>query len=146
MDFLSFVALAMVILAVCVAMVMAYAQNTRRLREIESQLAKIEDTKPEILRQERVQWLDPLITLEATLNQTKNPQLDEAALQQIDGARIAVKDITARLVEAREWMGPPYDLEWAEYLERMPTLKRLYMAAGFESDPPTSTSSQIIEQ
>lgn len=146
MDFLSFVALAMVILAVCVAMVMAYAQNTRRLREIESQLAKIEDTKPEILRQERVQWLDPLITLEATLNQTKNPQLDEAALQQIDGARIAVKDITARLVEAREWMGPPYDLEWAEYLERMPTLKRLYMAAGFESDPPTTASSQIIEQ
>jgi hypothetical protein len=146
MDFLSFVAVAMVILAVCAAMVIAYTQQTRRLRSIEEQIAKIEDTKPEILRQERAQWLDPLITLEATLNQSKEPQLDEAALQQIDAARVAVKDITARLQAAREWMGPPYDLEWAEYLERMPTLKRLYMAAGFETDPASPSSSHIIEQ
>lgn len=143
MDFLSFVAVAMVILGVCIAMVMAYAQNTRRLRDIERHLEKIDETRPEILRQERAQWLDPLITLEASLNQTKNPQLDEASLQQIDAARVAVKDISARLVEAREWMGAPYDLEWAEYLERLPTLKRLYMAAGFETDP---ASPHIIEQ
>lgn len=143
MDFLSFIAIAMVILAVCVAMVMAYAQNTRRLREIEKHLAKIDNTKPEILRQERAAWLDPLITLEASLNQMKEPVLDENALQQIDAARVAVKDITARLAEAREWMGAPYDLEWAEYLERMPTLKRLYMATVFDDG---DGSSQIIEQ
>lgn len=108
----------------------------------------MEEKRADLLRQERAGWLDPLILLEGTLNQTSNPQLDEAALQQIDAARTAVKSINDNLMASREWMGAPFDLEWAEYLDRMPTLKKLYVASGFETDtaPATTPSSQIIEQ
>jgi predicted Holliday junction resolvase-like endonuclease len=146
MDFFSFVILAIVILLLCVAMIFAYSQQARRLHDIQAQLSKIEDSKPELLRQERAQWLDPLVLLEVQLNQTSNPKIDEAMLQQIQAAREAIKNLNERLVVAREWMGPPFDLEWAEYLDRMPTLKRLYLAADFASEEAPVTSAQIIKE
>ena len=145
MDFVGFVALAFVILAVCVAMIISYSQQSRRLQAIQAQLSKIEDSKPEILRQERAQWLDPLVLLEVSLNQSSDPHLDEAMLQQIEAARDAIKGLNERLMTAREWMGPPFDLEWAEYLERMPTLKRLYLAAAFEKSDEVSLP-QIVKE
>ncbi|MBS7805571.1 hypothetical protein KIH24_13440 [Rhizobiales bacterium TNE-4] len=145
MDFVSFVALAFVILAVCVAMIFSYTQQSRRLQAIQAQLAKIEDSKPEILRQERAQWLDPLVLMEVSLNQSDRPALDEAMLQQIEQAREAVKSLNERLVASREWMGAPFDLDWAEYLDRMPTLKRLYLAAAFDQSSQ-SPSAKIIEE
>ena len=145
MDFVSFVALAFVILAVCVAMIFSYTQQSRRLQAIQAQLAKIEDSKPEILRQERAQWLDPLVLMEVSLNQTDRTTLDEAMLQQIEQAREAVKSLNERLVASREWMGAPFDLDWAEYLDRMPTLKRLYLAAAFDQSSQTP-SPKIIEE
>ena len=145
MDFVSFVALAFVILAVCVAMIFSYTQQSRRLQAIQAQLAKIEDSKPEILRQERAQWLDPLVLMEVSLNQTDRPALDEAMLQQIEQAREAVKGLNERLIASREWMGAPFDLDWAEYLDRMPTLKRLYLAAAFDQSSQTP-SAKIIEE
>jgi uncharacterized protein YoxC len=146
MDFLSFVALAFVILAVCVTVVFAYTQQARRLEAIQDQLNKIEESKPEILRQERAQWLDPLILLEVQLNQDANPKLDETAFQKIQDAREAVKNLNERLMASREWMGAPFDLEWVEYLERMPTLKRLYLAAEFVSQETSVKSAQIIKE
>lgn len=145
MDFVSFVALAFVIIAVCVAMIYSYTQQANRLQAIQEQLAKIEESKPELLRQERAQWLDPLILLEVQLNQTANPKLDEAMLEQVQSGREAVKSLNERLMASREWMGPPFDLEWAEYLERMPTLKKLYLAADFVSQETPITSPQIIK-
>ena len=145
MDFFGFIALAFVILTVCVVMIFSYTQQSRRLQAIQAQLSKIEDSKPEILRQERAQWLDPLVLMEVSLNQSPNPQLDEAMLQQIEAAREAIKGLNERLMAAREWMGPPFDLEWAEYLERMPTLKRLYLAAAFEQSSEGS-SPQIVKE
>jgi hypothetical protein len=145
MDFLSFVALAFVILALCVAMIFAYSQQARRLHDIQAQLSKIEDSKPELLRQERAQWLDPLVLLEVQLSQSAETTLDEAQLQQIEAARDAVKSLNERLVAAREWMGPPFDLEWAEYLDRMPNLKKLYVETVFASGND-QTSTQIIKE
>jgi hypothetical protein len=58
---------------------------------------------------------------------------------QIEQARDSVKSLNERLMASRDWMGPPFDLEWAEYLDRMPTLKRLYLAAAFER--PTEPTS-----
>lgn len=144
MDFMAFVGIALVILAVCVAMVFAYSQQTRRLQAIQNQLAKMEEKRADLLRQERAGWLDPLILLESNLNQTSHPVLDEAALQQIEAARAAVKDINDQLMQSREWMGPPFDLEWAEYFERMPTLKKLYQAIAFEQ--PDASLPNVIEQ
>lgn len=145
MDFLSFVAIALIILAVCVAMIFAHTQQARRLQIIQEQLSKIEDSKPELLRQERAQWLDPLVLLEVQLNQSKEQILDEAMLQQIEAARVAVKDLNERLVKAHEWMGAPFDLEWAEYLDRMPTLKKLYVTTVFEQSP-SEPSTHIVKE
>ncbi len=146
MDFFVFVALAFVILAVCTAMIYSYTQQSRRLQAIQVQLSKIEDNKPDILRQERAQWLDPLVMLEVNLNQSPNPQLDEAMLQQIDAARDAIKSLNERLMSTREWMGPPFDLEWTEYLERMPTLKKLYIALSYSLEDATTASAQIVKE
>lgn len=146
MDFVSFVALAFVIIAVCVAMIYSYTQQASRLQAIQEQLTKIEESKPELLRQERAQWLDPLILLEVTLSQSSNPSLDDATLQQIQSAREAVKNLNERLMASREWMGPPFDLEWAEYFERMPTLKRLYLAVDFVSQETPNISAQIVKE
>jgi hypothetical protein len=145
-DFFVFVALAFVILAVCTAMIYSYTQQSRRLQAIQVQLSKIEDNKPDILRQERAQWLDPLVMLEVNLNQSPNPQLDEAMLQQIDAARDAIKSLNERLMSTREWMGPPFDLEWTEYLERMPTLKKLYIALSYSLEDATTASAQIVKE
>ena len=145
MDFLSFVAVALIILAVCVAMIISYAQQSRRLHAIQAQLAKIEDSKPELLRQERAQWLDPLVLMEVQLNQSTEPVLDEEMLQQIEAARTAIKSLNERLVTAKEWMGAPFDLEWAEYLDRMPTLKKLYVATVFETDQATPSTHVVKE-
>lgn len=145
MDFFSFASIILIILAVCVVVVYAYAQQARRLQVIQDQLAKIEDNKPELIRQERAQWLDPLIMMEVQLNQSKEPVLDEMMLQQIEEARSAIKSLNERLVGAKEWMGAPFDLEWVEYLDRMPTLKRLYVDTVFERDEH-NTSSQIVKE
>lgn len=146
MDFLGFVAIAMIILAICVAMITSYAQQARRLQAIQDQLAKIEDSKPELLRQQRAEWLDPLILMEVQLNQSVKATLDEAMLQQIDEARNAIKGLNEKLIEAKEWMGPPFDLEWAEYLERMPTLKKIYLAADFVREEVPVQSAQIVKE
>lgn len=146
MDFFSFVGLAFVIVAVCVVMVYSYTQQATRLQAIQDQLTKIEDSKPEILRQERAQWLDPLVLLEVQLSQDPHPKLDEAMLTQIQTTREAVKSLNERLMASREWMGAPFDLEWAEYLERMPTLKKLYLAADFVSQEAPVTSAQIVKE
>ena len=145
MDFFSFASIILIILAVCVVVVYAYAQQARRLQAIQDQLAKIEDNKPELIRQERAQWLDPLVMMEVQLNQSKEPVLEEAMLQQIEDARNAVKNLNARLVAAREWMGAPFDLEWAEYLDRMPTLKKLYVDTVFEKGEPDASSHVVKE-
>ena len=145
MDFFSFASIILIILAVCVVVVYAYAQQARRLQVIQDQLAKIEDNKPELIRQERAQWLDPLVMMEVQLNQSKEPVLDEVMLQQIEDARNAVKNLNARLVAAREWMGAPFDLEWAEYLDRMPTLKKLYVDTVFEKDE-SDASSHVVKE
>jgi hypothetical protein len=146
MDFVSFVALAFVIIAVCVVMIYSYTQQASRLQAIQEQLTKIEESKPELLRQERAQWLDPLILLEVTLSQSSNPSLDDATLQQVQSAREAVKRLNERLMASREWMGPPFDLEWAEYFERMPTLKKLYLAVDFANQETPNISAQIVKE
>lgn len=145
MDFLSFVAIALIILAVCVAMIIAYSQQSRRLQAIQAQLAKIEDSKPEILRQERAQWLDPLVLMEVQLNQSADPVLDEEMLQQIEAARTAIKSLNERLAATKEWMGAPFDLEWAEYLDRMPTLKKLYLDTVFENEQSVPSAHVVKE-
>lgn len=146
MDFIGFIGIAFVILFVCVIIVYAYSQQAHKLQEIQSQLAKIESQKSERLRQERAEHIDPLLLLEGSLNQSQTPQLNEDAFQQIDTARSIVNDINQKLVSLNEWMGPPFDLEWTEYLERMPTLRKLYLASSYVSQETPVTSAQIIKQ
>jgi hypothetical protein len=38
-------------------------------------------------------------------------------------------------------MGAPFDLEWVEFLDRVPTLKRLYLAAATDQPHPHIVSA-----
>ena len=88
----------------------------------------------EALRIERASILDPLVLLEVSLNQSSSVEITEEQLQLVDSARSSVKRITESLKNAEEWMGPPYDLEWVEQLDRMPRVKAAYLKMGLESE------------
>jgi hypothetical protein len=49
--------------------------------------------------------------------------------------REQVKQVTEQLKQLDAWRGAPYDLEWAEYLERVPVLKALYLRADMLEPP-----------
>jgi hypothetical protein len=50
-----------------------------------------------------------------------------------------MKQISEELKQLEAWRGAPYDLEWAEYLERVPVLKGLYLRAVQEQGPTEPT-------
>ena len=49
--------------------------------------------------------------------------------------------VTEELKQSEDWMGAPFDLEWSEYLDRMPRLKKLYLRADLQPALPKPTTS-----
>ena len=140
------VAVAVLVLLVIGAL---HAQQSGQLRDIQMRLTKLGDEEqakqklPEALRRERAQRLDPLTLLEAELHATKRDGLTDPELEQVSAARASILEITAQLMADDEWIGPPYDLEWTELLERLPRVKTLYMRQSLqpvEAAPITSGS------
>lgn len=140
MDIFAVVAIIFLVLLVALAMAALSMQQNGQLREIQAKLAKLSgDNKAipqdaEALRIERANTLDPLVLLEASLSQVDAIELTEEQLQLIDAARTSVKSVTQKLKAADEWMGPPYDLEWVEHLDRMPRLKSAYIKIGMRAE------------
>lgn len=137
MDLFAVVAVLSVMLLLIVAVASLFMQQSGQLREIQAQLSKLEVgsvSDPSQLRIERAAWIDPLVLLEVALVQSDHNELSSEQLAQIDAARTGVKTITEQLKASGEWMGPPYDLEWIEHLDRMPRLKSIYMKSGLSAD------------
>ena len=140
MDIFSVVLIAFMILLGALAMAAMSMHQSGQLREIQAKLtnlSKADKAQPvdaEALRIERAGILDPLVLLEVFLNQSGAVELTEEQLQQIDSARTSVKTITEKLKSAEQWMGPPYDLEWVEQLDRMPRVKAAYLKIGLGSE------------
>lgn len=132
-------AMALVIgLVIIIVIVQQYQQNAQyreiqdRLREIRQ--AEMLEQQARALRTERSGILDPLSLLEAELVSRGSKQLTEEELIFVENARNRTKAINEQLVNMRHWMGPPFDLDWHEALERLPIIKDAFLAASFGAD------------
>jgi len=131
MDIFALVAVIFIVLLGAMAVGIMMMQQNGHLRQIQDKLSKLSQANeaplnPDVLRIERAGIVDPLVLLEVSLGQPDSVQLTDEKLQQIEFARSNIKKITDQLKSAEEWMGPPYDLEWVELLDRMPRLKIAY--------------------
>ena len=139
MDIFALVAVIFIVLLGAMAVAAIMMQQNGQLRQIQDKLSKLSKgneapLNPEGLRIERAGIVDPLVLLEVSLGQSDSVELTEEQLQQIDVARSYVKKISEQLKSAEEWMGPPYDLEWIELLDRMPRLKIAYQKISMKPD------------
>jgi len=95
----------------------------------------------EEMRRDRSVHLDKLIMMEVELNQQNRNELTEDEINKIEFARFAIKGINEKLNASKDWMGPPYDLEWVEFLDRVPKLKGLYLRAATDHHHPNIVAS-----
>lgn len=125
-------------LVIIIVVVQQYQQNAQyreiqdRLREIRQ--AEMLEQQARTLRTERSGILDPLSLLEADLVARGSKQLSEDELVLVEAARARTKSINEQLVAMRHWMGPPFDLDWHEALERLPIIKEAFLAASFAAE------------
>lgn len=143
--FVTVMMIAMILLVVVVGAAV-FVQQSGTLRDIQNKLDMAQEHErkrkdPEILRRERVATLDPLMLLESQLYSRKPQQLNPEEIEMIVAARAKVISLTEELKAANEWLGPPYDLEWFEYLERIPLVRTLYLNSGFEDAAPQQITS-----
>ena len=139
MDIFALVAVIFIVLLGAMAVAAIMMQQNGQLRQIQEKLSKLSKgneapLNPEGLRIERAGIVDPLVLLEVSLGQSEFVELTEEQLQQIDFARSNIKKISEQLKSTEEWMGPPYDLEWVELLDRMPRLKIAYQKISLRPD------------
>jgi uncharacterized FlgJ-related protein len=126
------------VLLIMIAVATLHAQQTRQLRQIEERLEAMgteNKRKEEGLRFQRTEVMDPISQLESQLITQERNFLTEQEIALILKAREQMKQISEELKQLDAWRGAPYDLEWAEYLERVPVLKALYMRAVQDQIP-----------
>lgn len=140
--FVTVMMVAMLLLVVIVGAAI-FVQQSGSLRDLRDKLQSVQDDakkrkNPDTLRRERVAVLDPLLLLETQLNDREPPILEPQELDLITASRERIISISQELKDVQDWIGAPYDLEWVEYLERLPRLKSLYLSAdlGQDGTPP----------
>ena len=121
-----------------------YFQTQQSLRDITHRVGQLQPQmtarSPNTIRTERAAHQDRLVLLEADLNQTPRETLDETELTLVDLSRDAIKLCNDELKHTGEWIGMPFDFEWAEIFSRLPTLKARY-AASVEGLPAVDSPS-----
>ena len=143
--FVTVMMVAMVLLVVVVGAAVFVQQGTT-LRDIQNKLDMAQEhanqrKDPEVLRRERVAIMDPLMLLESQVYNRKPQALSAEEIELIASTRSRMITLCDDLKAAQEWLGAPYDLEWFEYLERMPVLKTLYLNSGLMDEPPVQITS-----
>ena len=143
--FVTVMMIAMILLVVVVGAAV-FAQQSGTLRDIQRKLDMAQEHErkrkdPEVLRRERVALIDPLMLLESQLYGRKPQELAQEEIDLVTTSRTRVIEISDELKAMNEWLGAPYDLEWFEYLERIPLLRTLYLNSGFAEEPPPQITS-----
>jgi len=133
-----------------------YFQTQQSLRDITLRVGQLQPQvamrTPNAIRVERAAHQDRLVLMEADLNQSPRDSLVEAELTLVDQSRDAIKLCNDELKHTGEWIGLPFDFEWAEIFNRLPTLKARYAASvealpavdnqGLASEPRGSVTRQ----
>jgi hypothetical protein len=146
----SFGAIAIIVLILIVVVAVQQISQNAQYREIHDRLreirqAEILEQQGLALRAERSAIFDPLNLLEASLQTNPKRGISEEELFTIDNARKRVKEINDTLNANQQWMGAPYDLEWVEFLERIPLIRSVYLAANFADDVESLNQTQALE-
>ena len=155
MDLFVIILILTMMLIIVVVFATLYVQQSGNLQEIQNKLAKIDpqqverQKQAETLRRQRLEVVDPLMLLEAEFHQGLRTTLDEFDLQRVADARERVIAITQQLRDISDWLGPPYDLEWPDYFERLPEIKNIYLksALGQEqaaAEAPAPTAPDVV--
>ena len=142
--FVTVMMVAMLLLVVIVGAAI-FVQQSGSLRELRDKLQSVQDEakkrkNPDTLRRERVAILDSLLLLETQLSGREPPVLVTEELDLITASRERIISISQELKVVQDWIGAPYDLEWIEYLERLPRLKLLYLNADLGQDGAASAT------
>lgn len=146
MDIFVTVMMVAMMLLVVVVGAAVFVQQSTTLREIQNKLDMAQEAAkqrkdPELLRRERLALMDPIMLLESQVYKRKPQVLSEEEIELIAATRSRMITLSDDLKAAQEWLGAPYDLEWFEYLERMPVLRTLYLNSGFMDEAPAQITS-----
>lgn len=130
---LPVVVAALIVVLIIVMLVHFQNQQIRQLQGIYERLGAMKEPPlpkpdPAELRRERAELIGGLMMLEADLAKTGRRPTEEE-LVSVDAARGSVRSVNDRLKLDDEWKGPPYDLEWVEFLERLPEIRKSLLAA-----------------
>ena len=139
-SFFSIGSIFLVVAILVVIVAVQQFQQNAQYREIQDRLREIRhaemlEQQSLALRSERSAVLDPVNVLEASLQNKGLTALTTDELALVDNARKRVKVINDTLIGNRQWMGAPFDLEWHEFLDRIPIIRKAYLAANFSDAP-----------
>lgn len=135
MDTGLLIVIMLLMLMLC-GFVLLYFFTQQSLRQISNRLEAIQPARastkrsPETIRRERAFCHDKLVVLEASLSVTPREDLTAEELEEIDRARRIIKGCIDELKACGDWLGLPFDFEWAEMLERLPNVNALYRKAA----------------
>jgi hypothetical protein len=139
-SFFSIGSIFLVVTILIVIVAVQQFQQNAQYREIQDRLREIRhaemlEQQSLALRSERSAVLDPINVLEASLQSKGLNSLTADELAFVDNAKRRVKVINDTLIGNRQWMGAPFDLEWHEFLDRIPIIRKAYLAANFSDAP-----------
>ncbi|NBQ38275.1 MAG: hypothetical protein EBU34_00465 [Alphaproteobacteria bacterium] len=145
-SFFSIGSIFLVVAILVVIVAVQQFQQNAQYREIQDRLREIRhaemlEQQSLALRSERSAVLDPVNVLEASLQNKGLTALTTDELALVDNARKRVKVINDTLIGNRQWMGAPFDLEWHEFLDRIPIIRKAYLAANFSDAPAAADTS-----
>ncbi len=147
MDTFSIVAIAVLVIILIIIIAALHAQQSSQLREIQYKLEQIQEHEarvmrsPDTLRHKRTDLTESLMLIEAELQSGRRTEMTEEEFQNFEIVRQDIIDINEELKALDAWLGAPYDLEWVEILERLPTMQSLRSQHEFQSqEVPAITS------
>jgi hypothetical protein len=129
------IALLIVLIILMSVALMLYHLTRQDLQALSGRLNALDMAKAspprnsDTVRRERAAAFDKLVMLEASLNGQERDQLTAEELDLFEDARRIIKSCNAELKRTKDWMGLPFDLEWAEVKERVPHSGGLYRLA-----------------
>lgn len=126
------VLLVLLLMLMAVALLMYYTTQ-QDLKNVSARLQSLEPPKParsaDLVRRERLAAYDKLVMLEASFSTEPREELSPEDIANFEEARRAFKACNAELQRMQDWMGPPYDLDWPDAMQRLPRLMALYRQA-----------------
>ena len=134
----NFLLLSLAVLFILLAVFLIfYFQTQQNFREISEKLEALQipaapSSSTVAFRRDLALQHDALVVLEANISKNKRDSLTEDELKAFDAARMRIKACIAGLKANGDWLGLPFDYEWAEMLDRLPNVLALYRQAEAE--------------